>query len=207
MTMDLAQLEHDLKQTQLELARLQTKMTAYDRILKANPGLLQILTNGKMNGVMTFEQFPITPSSAPTDDYHVSNKKYVDDNVGGSSVTFLTTPLTSTSWDGDSISTNNKTKIDLSSVFGAPAGIRGILGKVLVRDSGSYSGNSFFALSPNNVANSNSFILRLEGLANDMRRSLPVLISCDENGDIYYQNYTSGVGTMDVWIEIWGYWS
>lgn len=33
-------------------------------------------------GVKTFGSFPITPSSAPTTDYQVSNKKYVDDTVG-----------------------------------------------------------------------------------------------------------------------------
>ena len=30
--------------------------------------------------ILTFGNFPITPSSAPTTDYQVSNKKYVDDN-------------------------------------------------------------------------------------------------------------------------------
>jgi hypothetical protein len=33
-------------------------------------------------GVKTFSSFPITPSSAPTTDYQVANKKYVDDNGG-----------------------------------------------------------------------------------------------------------------------------
>lgn len=32
-------------------------------------------------GVKTFESFPITPSSAPTTNYQVANKKYVDDKV------------------------------------------------------------------------------------------------------------------------------
>ena len=32
-------------------------------------------------GIKTFSSFPITPSSAPTTDYQVSNKKYVDDAV------------------------------------------------------------------------------------------------------------------------------
>jgi len=37
-----------------------------------------------VNGVKTFGSFPVTPSSAPTTDYQVANKKYVDDNAGGS---------------------------------------------------------------------------------------------------------------------------
>lgn len=32
-------------------------------------------------GVKTFDSFPVTPSSAPTTDYQVANKKYVDDVV------------------------------------------------------------------------------------------------------------------------------
>jgi hypothetical protein len=33
-------------------------------------------------GALTFSVFPVTPSSAPTTDYQVANKKYVDDNGG-----------------------------------------------------------------------------------------------------------------------------
>lgn len=33
-------------------------------------------------GVVTFSSFPITPSAAPTTDYQVANKKYVDDQIG-----------------------------------------------------------------------------------------------------------------------------
>lgn len=33
-----------------------------------------------ISGVKTFTNFPVTPSSAPTSDYQVANKKYVDDN-------------------------------------------------------------------------------------------------------------------------------
>ena len=32
-------------------------------------------------GIKTFTSFPITPSSAPTTDYQVANKKYVDDQI------------------------------------------------------------------------------------------------------------------------------
>jgi hypothetical protein len=35
-------------------------------------------------GVKTFSSFPVTPSSAPTTDYQVANKKFVLDNAGGS---------------------------------------------------------------------------------------------------------------------------
>jgi hypothetical protein len=39
--------------------------------------------NETVNGVKTFGSFPVTPSSAPTTNYEVANKKYVDDNAGG----------------------------------------------------------------------------------------------------------------------------
>ena len=37
-----------------------------------------------VNGVKTFGSFPITPSSTPTTDYQVANKKYVDDQITAS---------------------------------------------------------------------------------------------------------------------------
>ena len=39
-----------------------------------------------IDGVKTFTSFPVTPSSAPTSDYQTANKKYVDDNAGGTDV-------------------------------------------------------------------------------------------------------------------------
>ena len=41
-------------------------------------------------GVKTFSSFPVTPSSTPTLDYQVANKKYVDDNAGASSFADIT---------------------------------------------------------------------------------------------------------------------
>lgn len=38
-----------------------------------------------IGGVKTFSDFPVTPSAAPTTDYQVANKKYVDDNAGSMS--------------------------------------------------------------------------------------------------------------------------
>lgn len=39
--------------------------------------------NQTVAGIKTFSSFPVTPSSDPTADYEVANKKYVDDNAGG----------------------------------------------------------------------------------------------------------------------------
>ena len=120
--------------------------------------------------------------------------------------TFLTTPLTSTSWDGDAFSTTAKTLIDLSAVFGVPAGVKAVLVRLATRDSGSSSGFCQLGLSPNNTANSVAVQAYLQGVADDVYVSANGIVPCDANGDIYYQISASGTGTLDAIIEIWGYW-
>jgi hypothetical protein len=61
---------------------------------------------------------------------------------------FLSSPLTSTSWDGDSFSTTAKTLIDLSAVFSAPAGIKAISVFVRLNDSASASANYWMVCRP-----------------------------------------------------------
>ena len=119
---------------------------------------------------------------------------------------FLTTPLTSTSWDGDSFSTTAKTLIDLSAVFGVPAGVKAILVRITTRDSGSSSGYCYFGLSPNNTAGSVTIQAYLQGVANDIYITENGVVPCDANGDVYYQIVASGTDTLDAFIEIWGYW-
>lgn len=118
----------------------------------------------------------------------------------------LTTPLTSTSWDGDSYSTTSKTKIDLSAVFGVPAGVKAVDVFISARDSGSLTGQALVALSPDNIADSYPVGLKLSNITNDRRMPGGGVVPCDENGDIYYQLAATGTKTLDVWIEIWGYW-
>ena len=132
------------------------------------------------------------------------------DGIDGASYgrpVFLTTPLTSASWDGDAFSTTAKTKIDLSAVFGVPAGVKAVMVQLLSRDSGSaVSTNIFFGVSPNNVDASCPIMSVARGLPNDMLNYSVGICPCDVNGDIYYQVVASGTGTMDCWIRIWGYW-
>jgi len=56
----------------------------------------------KFYGVNNFQSFPITPSSAPTTDYQVANRKFVLDNTIGSTVTTDAT-LTGTGVSGDAL--------------------------------------------------------------------------------------------------------
>lgn len=119
----------------------------------------------------------------------------------------LTTPLTSTSWDGDSFSTTGKTLIDLSAVFGIPAGVKAVLAGVSLRDSGSAGSSSgcYLILSPNSTSYSGVYTY-CAGLANDAWTHHNITVPCDANGDVYYQINASGSATMDVYLEIWGYW-
>ena len=119
---------------------------------------------------------------------------------------FLTTPLTSTSWDGDSFSTTAKTLIDLSSVFSAPAGIKAVLVEIRAKDSASSSSNCYFALSPNDTADSWALVNKPYDQANDTYRHVQGIVPCDANGDVYYQCLATGTNTLDVIINIWGYW-
>lgn len=118
---------------------------------------------------------------------------------------YLSAPLTSTSWDGDARSTTARTLIDLSAVFGAPAGIKAILVKVTIRDSGSAGGDYSFNLTPTSGAGEIAFTSRCSGLPNDSFTTEAGIVPCDANGDVYYQIAASGASTMDVTMQIWGY--
>lgn len=117
---------------------------------------------------------------------------------------FLASPLTSTSWDGDAFSTTAKTVIDLSAVFGTPAGIKAIIAEYSIKDSGSSNGTCQLVLSPNNV---NMTGVHLMGSpTNNHFVTSNAIIPCDANGDIYYQIVASGTNTMTIYIQILGYW-
>jgi hypothetical protein len=112
--------------------------------------------------------------------------------------------MVSTSWDGDAYSTTAKTLIDLSAVFGVPAGAKAVLVKLEINDSGSAATDTWICLSPNDSANNGLFFSPMP--VNDRKaRYGGVCIPCNTDGDIYYQISASGSSTMDVVIQIWGY--
>ena len=55
-----------------------------DNSANSNSGLVHTSGTETINGVKTFGSFPVTPSSSPTTNYQIANKKYVDDaTLGG----------------------------------------------------------------------------------------------------------------------------
>lgn len=115
-------------------------------------------------------------------------------------------PLTSTSWDGDAYSTTSKTQIDLSTVFGVPAGIKAILVRIAARDSGSAASSShYYGLSPNNTADIVALDVSSRGLPNDYWTGEYGIVPCNASGDVYYQCAATGASTLDVIVQIWGY--
>ena len=123
---------------------------------------------------------------------------------GWSNWIHLLSPLTSTAWDGDLRSTTAKTLIDLSAVFGVPAGVKAVNAVVWVWDAGSAAGNCFIILGPNNVA-SQGFITPCSGIANGKVAGNSPTIPCNINGDIYFEVSASGAGTLGCILQIWGY--
>ena len=119
----------------------------------------------------------------------------------------LTTPLTSTSWDGDSVSTQaTGVLIDLSTTHNVPAGVKAVMVRCYIRDSASATTNNlYFSLSSGSTSGA-QFVIRCSGLPNDYLTDVSGIVPCNADGDIYYRSAASGTGTMDVWIVITGYW-
>ena len=61
---------------------------------------------------------------------------------------FLATPLTSTSWDGDTKGTGDRATVDLSAVFGVPAGVKAVLMSI---QTAGYAANDYIRFGPNST--------------------------------------------------------
>jgi hypothetical protein len=119
---------------------------------------------------------------------------------------FLTSPLSSTDYDGDAFSDTALTLIDLSAVYGVPAGISAVLLSASVNDSGSAANDTYFLAQPTSDAGLGSFVIRCSGLANDTIRNGTGICPCNADGDIYYAIEASGPDTLDLNLQIFGYW-
>jgi hypothetical protein len=101
-------------------------------------------------------------------------------------------------------STTAKTGIDLSVLFsGVPAGIKAIVFRGYVNDSGSAATDTYLILSPNNTAGAGIALSPYP--VNDRRFRFYVEVPCDAAGDLYFQVLASGAATFDIYLEVWGY--
>ncbi len=122
----------------------------------------------------------------------------LEEQESGPQTVFLTTQLTSTSWDGDSKTNGNNGTIDLSAVFGVPAGVKAVLCSMTVY---STTGGIGLILKPDSdAASAPPLNLYITGSGFYGRSAW---VPCDANGDIYFGS-DSPTGAR-VWIEIWGY--
>lgn len=110
---------------------------------------------------------------------------------------FLTTPLTSTSWDGDTKTTTDRAIVDLSAVFGVPAGVKAVL--MTVQTQGD-TVNDYIRFGPNSTYN---YALTCRTLVANVINIVSGVVPCDSNGDVYC--YPSGT-IEGVHVMIWGYW-
>ncbi|HPS40010.1 MAG TPA: hypothetical protein PL124_11390 [Candidatus Cloacimonadota bacterium] len=187
------------------------KITAADyKILICNPVDYRILnvTMRSLGGNRTTTTYlpePTVWDTSGSETYYYATQTLSDTFVP------LSTPLTSTAWDGDAYSTTAKTLIDLSAVFttptAVPAGVKAVLVQVQCRDSASSgTATNYFSISPSSSADVHAIITRCSGMPNDYWASEVGVCPCDANGDIYYQCTASGTSTLDVYLQIWGYW-
>ena len=133
---------------------------------------------------------------------HANIDTYIKDN---GKITWLTTPLTSTSWDGDARSTTTATKIDMSSVFsGYPTDkVKAVLVRLACRDSATLGTTGLsIGVGPSATYYYNVSTIAIGG---DVMSSQTAWCSCDANGDIYFRVAASGTKTLDAWLEVWGY--
>lgn len=114
-----------------------------------------------------------------------------------STFTPLTTPLTSTSWNGDAKASSDSGIIDLSAVFSAPAGIKAIAVRLAGKD-GTVGGN--ISLGPSSTHHT---AVQVQIQVADKTIDTSGVCPCDANGDIYFH---AGNDFDYVYIEIWGYW-
>lgn len=109
---------------------------------------------------------------------------------------YLTTPLTTASWDGDIKSSADNGTIDLSSVFGAPAGIKAALVKVVL-DAGSV--DDIVGIGPTMAAQT---ALEMHYQHAGYQEPHLAVVPCNASGDLCFATLSGSIG---ITLEIWGY--
>lgn len=119
-----------------------------------------------------------------------------------------TTPRTNTDFDGDSFSTTGThTKIENTGWVnspGVPSDAKAINLRIRVRDSATVNSDTtlYFAIHATSTGNSVAVARPIGG---DFFTDFVAAVPCTD-GDIWYTCNASGTNTMDVWLEVTGYW-
>jgi len=111
---------------------------------------------------------------------------------------FLTTPKTSTDWDGDTKTKSDRAIVDLSTVFGVPAGIKAVLMSIQTQAD---AVDDYIRFGPNSTYN---YALTCRTPVAGQIAHATGVVPCDSNGDIYC--FTSLTDVENVYVWIWGYW-
>ncbi len=121
------------------------------------------------------------------------------DASGSTGVQFypLTTPATAAAWNGTAKTTGDNGMIDLSAVFGLPAGIKAVAVTLTIKDE---TTGVWVQVGPSSIsANAVRCRTQVANIYSDGSGVCP----CDTNGDIYW----GCQGELDVvYLNIWGYW-
>lgn len=125
-----------------------------------------------------------------------TNKKISRETLAG--WYFLSTPLTSTSWDGDTKGIGDRAIVDLSTVFGVPAGVKAVLMSIQTQGD---AANDYIRFGPDS---GNNFTLTCRTQVAGQIAHASGIVPCDANGDVYCYTSTTNVEGVQVWI--WGYW-
>jgi hypothetical protein len=122
----------------------------------------------------------------------VSRKGSINYDVYG--MKMLPTPLTSTSFDGDAKTSANTGIVDLSAVFGAPAGIKSVLLRVTFQATGLVSCGFGPSSTYNRALEISNYVAGGWGVQTGE-------VPCDANGDIYFLSTTLN----QIHVQIYGY--
>ena len=126
----------------------------------------------------------------------------------GAQPVWLDEPWTNTDFDGDSFSdVGAHTKIENTSWSTTiPSNAKALVIRAVARDSGSAATlDNEVRLYSTDTATNPAHSVRPAGITNDAITENQGIVPCTD-GDIWYQIDASGANTMDVWLQLVGYW-
>lgn len=150
---------------------------------------VQTSGNQTIGGIKTFSSFPVTPSAAPTDDYQVVNKRYVDDRVSGLGGSMSGSITLNGTTNNTVVMTNIVTELDLEA------------GDVIRIDTGAY--NKLHTVE--SITDNDSIIVNYEHAGNRGNGSLKLP---DFTGQATVTRiakwFNAPIGLGQEWVDITG---